>query len=254
MYTYFVWHVLQPLPIFMLLTGIAIAWLWFRRRETRTRLLAVTIPYLVVLMISIPALAYQLRGSLEWRHDSVKERPADVDAIVVLSGGFYQADGPRTAPELDEDTQSRCLRGLELYRQGKPRPILVSGGEASSLRPTCADTMRDFLVKWGASPSDILLEKQSRTTYENAVESRKLLEQNHLKKIILVTSALHLPRSVACFRKQGIDVLPCPCQFRATPEDTSRYGFLPSAGAIQDCQRVCHEWLGMAWYWFKGRI
>jgi uncharacterized SAM-binding protein YcdF (DUF218 family) len=245
---------LQPFPIFFLLTGIAIGWLWYRRRETRTCLLAVTIPYLIVLSISIPALAYQLRGSLEWQHGSVDKRPADIEAIVVLSGGFYQADGPRTAPELDEDTQSRCLRGLELYRQGKRCPIVVSGGEASSSRPTCADAMRDFLVRWGANPSDILVDKQSRTTYENAVESRKLLEQNHLRKIILVTSALHLHRSVACFRKQDIEVLPCACQFRATPSDGSRYSFLPSSSALQDSQRVCHEWLGMAWYWFKGRI
>jgi uncharacterized SAM-binding protein YcdF (DUF218 family) len=185
----------------------------------------------------------------------VDERPGDVDAIVVLSGGFFPADGPRTKPELDDDTQGRCLKALELYRRPKRCRILVSGGDpGESPAPRCADVMRDFLLELGASPADVIVEKHSRTTYENAVESCRLLEKEGLRKILLVTSAIHLPRSVACFRKQGVETVPCPCQFRATPSDSSRYGFLPSPSALQDSQRVCHEWLGRAWYWFKGRI
>jgi uncharacterized SAM-binding protein YcdF (DUF218 family) len=255
-YTYFVWEVLQPLPILLILMGIVLLWLWYRGRESRRVLLVLTIPYGLLVAFSVPALAYQLRGSLEWRHGPVHDRPADVDAIVVLSGGLYRADGPRAKPELDEDTTSRCLCAFRLYRQGKHCPILVSGGQASSKEPPpgCAETMRDLLIEWGVNPADLIVEPHSRTTYENAVESCKLLQERGLRKVILVTSAIHLARSVACFRKQGFDVLPCPCQLRATPADSSRHTFLPSVGALQDSQRACHEWLGMAWYWLKGRI
>jgi uncharacterized SAM-binding protein YcdF (DUF218 family) len=256
MYTFFVWDFLQPLPIFMLLTGIGIAWLWYRRRETRKFLFALTVPYVLLLLFSIPALAYFLRGSLEWRFGALDERPADADAIVVFSGGYYQADGPRTEAELDEDTQGRCLRARELYFQGEKRcPILVSGGQDPDRpTPSSAEVMREFLVKLGVSSADIIVETRSRTTYENAVESRRLLDERGLRKVVLVTSAIHLERSVACLRKQGIETIPCPCQFRATPSEGSRYGFLPSPTALQDSQRVWHEWLGLAWYWFKGRI
>jgi uncharacterized SAM-binding protein YcdF (DUF218 family) len=254
-YTFFVWDVLQPFPLFMILIGAAIAWLWYRRRESWKWLVTLTMPYLLLLGLTIPAVAYQLRGTLEWRYGAVEERPPDTDGIVVLSGGLYSADGQRSRPEPDEDTQSRCLRAFDLYRRGKPCPILVSGGDdAPASRPKCAEVMRDFLVPLGVSPADVLVEKRSRTTFENAVEARKLLDEKHLRKIMLVTSAIHMERSVACFRKQGIDVVPCPCQFRATPSDGSRFGFLPSAGALQDSQRACHEWLGVVWYWFKGRI
>src|SRR5947208_2392186 len=74
-YTYFVWEVLQPLPILLALTGIALLWLWYRGRESRRVLLVFTIPYALLVAFSVPALAYQLRGSLEWRHGPVQERP-----------------------------------------------------------------------------------------------------------------------------------------------------------------------------------
>src|SRR5262249_31225188 len=144
---------------------------------------------------------------------------------------------------------------LELYRQGGRCPILVTGGAPADYPELgCAEVMRNFLIDLGVTSSDVLLESQARTTYENALESGKILQERRLHKIIVVTSALHLGRAVACFRKQGSEALPCACQFRATPTDSSRYGFLPSAAALQDSQRVFHEWLGLAWYWLKGRI
>jgi uncharacterized SAM-binding protein YcdF (DUF218 family) len=254
-YNYLVWHLLQPLAIFLIWMGVVVGWLWYRRRETPKCLLVVTIPYVLLFLFSMPAVAYVLRGSLEWRYPALSQRPPDTDAIVVLSGGFYPADGPRTQPELDEETQGRCLCALELYRQGKPCPILMSGGPSSDPTwPTYAEVMRDFIIRLGANPADILVENQSRTTYENAVESRLLLEKNHLRKSVLVTSSYHLPRAVACFRKQGIEVIPCGCQYRATPEDKSRYGFVPNSTALEESRRAWHEWIGIAYYWLRGRI
>jgi uncharacterized SAM-binding protein YcdF (DUF218 family) len=255
-YTYFVWHVLKPLPIFFIWIGIAIAWLWYRRRETRKCLLVVTIPYVLLFVFSMPAVAYLLRGSLEWKYPRLYILPENTDAIVVLSGNYFPVDGGRTIPELDEDTESRCLYAWQLYRQHKRCPIVMSGGPDPELtgRPACAQVMRDFMVKLGVDPKDVSTESRSGTTYENARETRTLLEQNHFHKIALVTSTYHLPRSVACFRKQGIETIPCGCQFRATGGEDSRYGFLPSAGALQESGRAWHEWLGMAYYWLRGRI
>ena len=114
--------------------------------------------------------------------------------------------------------------------------------------------MRDFLIKLGVDPSDLRVEANSRTTYENAVECRKLLERQGVRKILLVTEAWHMRRALLCFRKQGIEVVPAACHHFATDFDPSALNFLPSPGAADVFRDVWHEWLGLAWYRLFGRI
>jgi uncharacterized SAM-binding protein YcdF (DUF218 family) len=234
---------------------LGIASLWYKRRETRRRLLGVTVAFLLMTALTLPAVGYLLAGSLEWQYAPLDRRPENADAIVVLGGGIHPPDGPRFHAELDHDTLYRCLRAAEMYRQGRPCPVLVSGGKnPADPGPACAHLMRDFLLQLGVPPTDVLVEDWSRTTFENAVESRKVLEAHGLGKVVLVTDATHLGRAVSCFHKQGVDVVPCGCQYRATPANGSRYNFVPSPVAVRDCQRAFHEWVGLAWYWLKGRV
>jgi uncharacterized SAM-binding protein YcdF (DUF218 family) len=256
MSSFSVWQVFHPYPLLLLATGLLLANLWRKRRETCTRLLLVTVPYLLLLLLSLPATSYLLLGSLEWQFPAVKARPDDVEAIVVLGSMVRQASGQRLRAELDENSMHRCLRAAELYRQGSPCPVLVSGGDDNPERwgPSCAEAMRDFLIQTGVRAADILVEDRSLTTYENAVESCKLLEERGLHKVALVTDGTHLVRAERCFRKQGVDTVPAGCQYRATPSSGRRFGVLPSPRAVTECETVFHEWLGLAWYWVKGRI
>jgi uncharacterized SAM-binding protein YcdF (DUF218 family) len=114
--------------------------------------------------------------------------------------------------------------------------------------------MAKFLRKLGVKESDLLIENTSRTTYENATESKKLLDKLPCRKVILVTEGIHLHRAVLCFRKQGIEVAPSGCRYRATEFKPSVNVFLPSLSGIAGCQEAAHEWLGTAWYWACGRI
>lgn len=250
------WHFLQPFPLLLLLTGVMLANLWRKRRETRGRLLLVTVPYLLLLLLSLPMSAYLLLGSLEWQYPAVETRPDDVQAIVVLGSLVRQPSGQRLRPELDENSLNRCLRAAELYRQGPPCPVLVSAGDDNPERwgPCCAEAMRDFLVRLGVRATEIIVEDRSTTTYENAVESRKLLEARGLHKIALVSDGTHLPRADRCFRKQGVETVPAGCRYRATPSSDRRWGFVPSTRSVIECEGACHEWLGLAWYWVRGKI
>ena len=256
MSSFSVWQLFQPFPLLMLLTGITLANLWRKRRETPRRLLLVTLSYLLLLVLSLPASSYLLLGSLEWQYPAVKTRPDDVEAIVVLGSMVRQASGQRQRPELDEYSINRCVRAAELYRQGPPCPLVVSGGDDNPERwgPSCAEAMKDFLVQLGVRPADVIVEERSTTTYENAVESCKLLNERGLHKIVLVTDGTHLVRADRCFRKQGVETIPAGCSYRATPSSGRRFGVVPSPHAVIDCQAVFHEWLGLAWYWLRGRI
>ncbi len=111
---------LQPMVLLLLLVGAAIANLWLRRRESRGRLLLLTIPYLVLVLASTPAVVFPLLGTLEWQVPPLSARPTDADAIVVLGGGVRGADAARPRPVLTPDSLYRCLRAAGLYHEGGP--------------------------------------------------------------------------------------------------------------------------------------
>jgi len=247
---------LQPFVLLYLLTALLLLNLWRKRREDRRRLLALTVAFFLFSLCCVPAMGYLGLGSLEWPYPPLEERPKDAQAIVVLAGYIRPARAGQTRPEMAEDTLCRSIRASEVYHQGPPCPILVSGGplDAEGLGPTCAPLMRDFLVELGVPASDVIVEDRSRTTWENAVESGKLLEARGLHKIVLVTDAAHLFRAVRCFRKQGLDVVGCGCRYRATAFPNELSAYLPSPSGGRGLHDAWHEWLGTAWYWLHGRV
>jgi uncharacterized SAM-binding protein YcdF (DUF218 family) len=246
----------QPHTLLVLLAALALVRHWRRRGEQVRRPWALLGLLTALAVLSTPAVAHLALLTLEGRYPPLAQRPADAEAIVVLAAGLLPPEGPRTEAEMDEDTLHRCLHAARLYRQGAPCRVLVSGGKVGPDEPgpACAVLMGDFLRQLGVKASDLLREDRSRTTYENARESAVLLERHGLRRVVLVTDAVDMYRAELCFRKQGVAVIPSPCHYRATRFRPSLFAFLPSAGAVRGVQRVWHEWVGSAWYWFHGRI
>ncbi|MHB1033369.1 MAG: YdcF family protein [Pirellulales bacterium] len=252
----FVADLVQPYPLLYLFALLALANLWRKRCESRRRLLLLTVPFAFLATLSLPAVAHLALGSLEWRYPPSLERPEVVDAIVVLAGGAYVPDATRPWAEVADDTLYRCMHAARLYHRGKPCLVVVSGGrvEPDDTGPTLAQVMHDSMRELGVAQSDLVLEDRSTTTFENAVESSKVLREHGCRRVILVTDATHLERSVRCFRKQGFECIPSGSQHRATEFKWRARDFLPNPYAARSIQVVCHEWLGMVWYWWKGRI
>jgi uncharacterized SAM-binding protein YcdF (DUF218 family) len=255
--TEFISSLLQPhIFLYLLMVGALIS-LWRTRPALpRRRLLWLTVPFVLLSLLSVPALGYLGFGSLEWSYPPLRQRPAEAEVIVVLSGYLKAPDEVLAEAELGEDTLYRCLRAAELYQQGPRCPILVSGGKVdpSQPGPTLAAAMRDFLVKLGVAAEDILLEDRSRSTYENALYSSEILRRRGLAQVVLVTDANHLLRAELCFRKQGIAVVPCGCYYHATHFDAALSDFLPNPASFGQHELVLHEWMGLAWYWLCSRI
>jgi uncharacterized SAM-binding protein YcdF (DUF218 family) len=154
--------------------------------------------------------------SLEWQYLPPAKMP-DADAIVILGGGTLPAQYPRPTVELD-GAGDRVLYGARLYREGHAPLVVVTGGLLpwSSAEGSGAAEMRDLLVFMGVPAEAILLETQSANTYENAVFTREILEPQGVRRIILVTSAMHMPRAAAIFEKQGFEVTPAPTDYLVT--------------------------------------
>jgi uncharacterized SAM-binding protein YcdF (DUF218 family) len=247
---------LHPFTVlFLVLVIVQLIW-WRRRVIPRARLAWLGIPTFLLYLFCTPAIAFLANGFFEWGYPPIYGRPENVQAIVVLSGGLQPPNSVRRQAILDEDSLYRCLKGAELYHSDPNCKVVLTGGRVDPNRPgpTLADAMRDFMLRLGVKPDDLIVETDSRSTFENAVQTSAILHEQAIDTVLLVTDATHLKRSVRCFQKQGLAVIPCGCRYRATEFQWSVFSFLPSAGAAKSNQAALHEWMGLTWYWLNDRI
>ncbi len=247
-------YFLQPFVLLHLAMGLSLVWIW-RTRDRSKAIACLTTAYVLWLLVCLPAVAYVASGSLEWWYPPLDQRPTDAQAIVVFGGGTLQADKVRRSAALDAPSMYRAQAAIELYRNGGSCPVFLCGGKPDPRikGSPCADLMQTWLLAQGVKPSDLVVENQSRTTHENAVEVQKLLASRGIHRVVLVTDAWHMLRAAACLRRQGVEVVPAGCRPRAT-EFPGWKGFLPHLEAACDSHLAAHEWLGLAWYWGCDRI
>lgn len=203
-----------------------------------------------------------LARSLEWRYLSPADIP-QVEVIVVLGGATDSALDPRPTIEVN-GAGDRLLYAASLYRQGKAEYILLSGGRIDWLDAgrASAEDMADLLEWMGVPRQVIWLESESRNTYENAANCRAILAAKGIDRILLVTSAQHMPRSVGLFERQGFEVIPAPTDFSLTRAewDALTHGslpaqlisLLPSANHLAQTTSALKEYLGILIYWLRG--
>lgn len=253
---YLVVELLRPHLLLTVLAGYLVSSLWRHRRRIRARLVALTAVLSGLALVSSPAVVHLALLTLEGGYPSDEGRPAPAEAIVVFAAGLYPPGGRRIRAEMDEDSLRRCLHAAELYAAGAPCLVVVSGGKVDPEQegPSCAAVMGVLLGQLGVKAANLIVEQQSRSTYENAVESARILRERGIRRVVLAVDAADMPRAAACLRRQGIEVLPSPCHFRAIGFPTCVLDYLPTAHGAIAFDRVWHEWLGIAWYWFQGRI
>ena len=232
------------------------------RKRPRLRTAAEVIALILLVLSSNHWVSFLLARSLEWQYLPNGEIPS-AEVIVLLGGGTEPAIYPRTFPELN-GAGDRLVRAANLYHQGKAPAILASGGNITwmdSQISTPASDMTVLLERMGVPSTAIWQEDRSQNTYENAVYCANILKEKKITRVILVTSALHMPRSVAIFRKLGVDVIPAPADFAVTQEGWAEItstpeawlvNLLPSAGSLGLTSAALKEYFGLLVYRLRG--
>jgi len=210
----------------------------------RVRALRVSIAVAVILLwlASTPAFAGLLTVILVEQNPSVPiETILPKDVVIVLGGGLAQ-------PTHMGATGDRVVQAYLLWHAGKVQMIIVSGA-------TDASFAAELLQAYGVPPNSIIVESNSRNTYENAINTAAIWRERHVRSGLLVTSATHMPRALASFRKAGLDVAPWPADFNfrgARYPPRSVFDFLPEADALEMTTTAIKEWLGLAGYRLRG--
>jgi uncharacterized SAM-binding protein YcdF (DUF218 family) len=259
--------VLYPIGLSSTLVLIASFNLTRRPRLARTSLLLA----LVILWgSSMPWTARRLTAVLEAPHAAFgnpQTLPA-ADAIVVLGGATAEPDAPRTAPEVNE-AGDRLFMAARLYGAKKAPKLILSGGRlrwqaAAGVSTTTSEAtdMAQLLVELGVPSQAMLLEPNSFNTRQNAVYVQQILKQQKINRILLVTSAFHMTRSAAIFRRLGITVVPAPTDFAVTDRDLDGHdggqglllSLLPDARSQEMTTKALKEFMGLVVYRLRGWI
>lgn len=210
----------------------------------------------ILVSASSPVVSDALVSSLE--RDYPPADPASsptAGAIVILGGTLAGSVPPRQGPEL-VDSSDRILHAARLFRAGKAPLVVPSGGQLpwSDAGRTEAAEIAEFLVEWGVPREAILLETKARTTSENAVETTKLLRARGVKRVLLVTSSLHMRRALASFEAEGLEAVPSPCDALVARSKTrDALDWIPRPDALDRTHRALKELLGLAFYRVTGR-
>jgi uncharacterized SAM-binding protein YcdF (DUF218 family) len=249
------------LPLFVYPLGLAIALSagagLLLRRGRRAAFWLLVSALLMLWTASTPRFADYLVSSLEWQYLPVAvENLSSADALVVLGGGIGSAEPPRLEIEMG-GTVDRIRYAGRLFRAGKAPFVVATGGSIPWLgaEEPESSAMEVLLREWGVPPDAIVTEAQSVNTRENALYTRPLLVDRRVSKVLLVTSALHMPRALATFRSAGIDAEPAPTDFEVVcREGTTVLDFLPDAEALAGTTKAIKEYIGLAYYRWRGWI
>lgn len=238
-------QIAYPLLASLLLAAWAGVLLWRNRRWSGGVLLAIALGWLW--LWSTPAFSDWIRATLERRYPpSPVEELSVADAIVVLGGAMEAAKPPeRLHPDLGA-AADRVWHAARLFRAGKAPLILASGGNLpwSGIERPEAAAIAELLQEFGVPANAIVLEARSRTTRENRDNSLPILHALGARRILLVTSALHMPRALALFENTDLAVIPAPTDFEVHERPGHPLRWLPDAQALADSSRAFKEYLG----------
>ncbi|WP_295794890.1 YdcF family protein [Mucilaginibacter sp.] len=173
-------------------------------------------------------------------------------SCVIVLGGFSGVDA--NGKGVFNAMSDRFIQSLKLLTTGKATHILISGGNGNLLAGSFreSDWVKTQLEELKVPDSLIVIENQSRNTLENAAFSKSILAQKHLQPpYLLVTSAFHMRRAIAIFKKQKMDVVPFPCCYIAGNGEFTITDFIPDAGPLSTWNFYVKEVVGHTVNYFK---
>jgi uncharacterized SAM-binding protein YcdF (DUF218 family) len=243
---------------FLLGCACGLAMLFFRRTRTLGRnwlVLLVSLYY----VSSTPVGAQGLEALLAAKHEPIRQvaEAGDAEAVVVLGGGgaTYRTHGSEFNA-LSEASILRLLEGVRLYQLLEPDWLILSGGTNLRAGVLTAESlaMKNTAVQMGVPQERILVEKESDSTYQQALNLRSLLDDHGVHQFVLVTSPTHMPRALATFRTQGMSPIPSPSQQHSAGYFQRGCWALPDDSMLRASSQAYRELLALAQYTLLGRM
>lgn len=254
------------LPLFLYPTGmitllIVLTLVFWKKR--RLSLAFLILAFLILLIAGNKYTATSLSRTLEWQYPPLPDGTR-ADVIVLLGGGTEPDVSPRSMVEVNA-SGDRVLYAVKLLQEGAAPQVLLSGGDIDFLYDspsTPADDMATLMEMLGVPRENMLIQNASYNTQQDAEFSCKMIKEQGFDSVILVTSAFHMPRSVALFEAQGCPVIPAPVDFSITGDSWEALthpniqefliNLMPSYTHLSAVTKTMKEYFGMWYYQLSG--
>ncbi len=246
------WAVLAPDLLLIYLLAAGVLCLYMQKLKAAKILLLSSLSLLLI--IAILPVGLWLLYPLEKRFQANPELPAQVDGIILLGGTINPLVSAAWGQSELGNSAEREIAFMQLAREYPGAKLVMSGGNGAIFDQEYreADVSRSLLQTLGMDPDRIVFERDARNTYENALNSKPLMQPRPDETWVLVTSAYHMPRSVGIFCKQGWPVVPWPVDHYTAPDELTSID--PSLGSNFSMLRVAmREWSGLIVYYMTGK-
>jgi uncharacterized SAM-binding protein YcdF (DUF218 family) len=176
----------------------------------------------------------------------------------ILLGGFVSYNVKEKLAVFNP-ASDRFIQTALLYKNQHIQKIIIAAGNGYVAKHDFkeAEFAKQYLIQAGIPAEDIYTDPYSRNTYENAINTKKIVDSLHLTgQFLLISSAIHLPRAEKLFKKQGLPVMPYPCDFITLNVANNFWDdyLLPSANTLSDWDSLLKEWTGILVYKIQGKI
>jgi len=242
----------SPLSLCLEFLFVGLFLLWFTRKQRIGKML-VCVGIVLLILFSYPPLPDLFLRSLEYRYPPLVDvtRCSDIQWVVVLGGGHRSDSELPVTSQLSASSLSRLAEGVRIHRFLPESKLLLSGGTVFDPIPE-ARVMAGVAEMMGIKGNKIVPEERSKDTGDQA---RFIYEIVGDERLILVTSASHMPRSMALFQKMGMKPMPAPTDYWVRKGQGIDPGvFFPSAASLRKAERALYEYLGLGWARLTGQI
>ena len=223
------------------------ALLFLRRKRRGARIVLYSLLGLIYLL-SLRPVADGLIQPLENGYPPPDPAALACDLILVLGGGLISGRTEQDdATAMNSATLRRSYAAFQVWRKA-PAAIVLTGGNSYGGRDTDAEAMADFLNSMGIHRDFLILEREGRTTLENAENTAKMVKTRRWNAPCLITSAYHLPRAIRSFAKFGVRATPIPAGRLTSAGGYSWRDFFPQMISLSISEAALHEYLGLAYY------
>ena len=206
---------------------------------------------IVLILSSLPIISNKFIAYLEKDYQPIEIAEIEnVDAIVVLSGMIRVIGDEENLKYEFTDSVDRFFAGLDLFNNNKsPILILTRGKMPWSIGIAEGEYLKELAIKYGVSEENIILTDEVQNTDQEAKAIKEILTED--AKIILVTSAFHMPRAEKVFKAANINLIPYPVDFQNSKSKTTMMDFIPSAESLFDTSHFFREMIGRLYYNLK---
>ena len=207
---------------------------------------------IILVILSMPIVSDKLIAYLESDYELIKPSKVEsADAVVVLSGMVKTIQTKNGLDYEWSEAADRIFAGIDLFKSNKAPVLILTGGKLPwSIGVPEGEYLRDVAIDLGVPKKDILITENVENTDQEAKAIKKILLLDN-PKVILVTSAFHMPRAQLVFEAAGINVIPFPVDFIIGAEKLTFMSFIPSAGSFASTSFFVREMIGRTYYSLK---